>query len=96
MIINKKNILHIQEPIVKGNLISVEIYMISGMLQLGFNSNDLIQNSVKARAEMIYQQFEQDMSKGIPYITFNSILFDRIFFLPYANDQDFVIKASTR
>lgn len=96
MIINRKKLLHIQEPQHNNELIWIDLYMISGILRLGFVYNDLIGKSVINKADALYQGLENEMVDGHSYFIIKSIIFDHISFFPYANDRDFLIKFSAK
>lgn len=93
MIINKKNILHIQEPEHNDQLIWVDIYMVSGILRLGFT---YIEKLAVGKAEAFYQELDREMGDSHTFFTIKNTLIDFIKFINFHQVEDFVIKSSTK
>lgn len=96
MIINKKNILHIQEPEHNDQLIWVDIYMVSGILRLGFTYNKLIEKLAVGKSEAFYQELDKEMANNSPFFTVKNLLIDFIKFINFHQVEDFVIKSSAK
>lgn len=96
MIINKKNILHIQEPQHNDQLIWIDIYMVSGILRLGFTYNKLIEKLAISKANGFYQELGKEMVDSHSYFTVKNILLDFIKFINFSQIEDFVIKSSAK
>lgn len=94
MIINKNNILHIQEPEHNDQLVWVDIYMVSGILRLGFTYNKSIERLVMMKANNFYQ--ELDIGDNHTFFTVKNTLVDFIKFINFHQVEDFVIKSSTK
>lgn len=96
MIINKKNILHIQEPEHNDRLVWIDIYMVSGILRLGFTYNKLIEKLVMTKANDFYQELDKEMANNSPFFTVKNLLIDFIKFINFHQVEDFVIKSSAK
>lgn len=96
MIINKNNILHIQEPEHNDQLVWIDIYMISGILRLGFTYNKLIERLVMTKANNFYQKLGREMGDSHTFFTVDNLLIDFIRFINFYQVEDFVIKSSTK
>ena len=96
MIINKNNILHIQEPEHNDLLVWIGIYMVSGILRLGFTYNKLIERLVMTKANNFYQELDREMGDRHTFFTVDNLLIDFIKFINFYQVEDFVIKSSTK
>lgn len=96
MIINKNNILHIQEPEHNDQLVWIDIYMISGILRWGFTYNKLIERLVMTKANNFYQKLGREMGDSHTFFTVDNLLIDFIRFINFYQVEDFVIKSSTK
>lgn len=96
MIINKNNILHIQEPEHNDQLVWIDIYMVSGILRLGFTYNKLIERLVMTKANNFYQELDREMSDSHTFFTVDNLLIDFIKFINFYQVEDFVIKSSAK
>ena len=96
MIINKNNILHIQEPEHNDQLVWVDIYMVSGILRLGFTYNKLIEKLAMTKANNFYQKLGREMGDSHTFFTVDNLLMDFIRFINFHQVEDFVIKSSTK
>ena len=96
MIINKNNILHIQEPEHNDQLVWIDIYMVSGILRLGFTYNKLIEKLAMTKAHDFYQELDRKMGDSRNFFTVDNLLIDFIKFINFHQVEDFVIKSSTK
>lgn len=96
MIINKKNILHIQEPEHNDRLVWIDIYMVSGILRLGFTYIKPIEKLAMAKANDFYQELGREMGDSHNFFTVNNLLVDFIKFINFHQVEDFVIKSSAK
>jgi hypothetical protein len=96
MIINKNNILHIQEPEHNDQLVWIDIYMESGILRLGFTYYKSIEKLVMAKANDFYQELDREMGDSHTFFTVDNLLIDFIRFINFHQVEDFVIKSSTK
>lgn len=96
MIINKNNILHIQEPEHNDQLVWVDIYMVSGILRLGFTYIKGIEKLVMTKASDFYQELDREMGDSHPFFTVDNLLIDFIKFINFHQVEDFVIKSSAK
>lgn len=96
MIINKNNILHIQEPEHNDQLVWIDIYMVSGILRLGFTYNKLIEKLVMTKANDLYQELDREMGDSHTFFTVDNLLIDFIKFINFHQVEDFVIKSSAK
>lgn len=96
MIINKNNILHIQEPEHNDQLVWVDIYMVSGILRLGFTYNKLIEKLAMTKANNFYQKLDREMGDSHTFFTVDNLLINFIRFINFHQAEDFVIKSSTK
>lgn len=96
MIINKNNILHIQEPEHNDQLVWVDIYMVSGILRLGFTYNKLIEKLAMTKANNFYQELSREMGDSHTFFTVDNLLIDFIKFINFHQVEDFVIKSSAK
>lgn len=96
MIINKNNILHIQEPEHNDQLVWVDIYMVSGILRLGFTYNNLIEKLAMMKAYDFYQELDRKMGDSRNFFTVDNLLMDFIKFINFHQVEDFVIKSSAK
>lgn len=96
MIINKNNILHIQEPEHNDQLVWIDIYMVSGILRLGFTYNKLIEKLAMMKANNFYQELNREMGDRHTFFTVDNLLIDFIKFINFYQVEDFVIKSSTK
>lgn len=96
MIINKNNILHIQEPEHNDQLVWIDIYMVSGILRLGFTYNNLIEKLAMMKANNFYQKLNREMGDRHTFFTVDNLLIDFIKFINFYQVEDFVIKSSTK
>lgn len=96
MIINKNNILHIQEPEHNDQLVWIDIYMVSGILRLGFTYNDLIEKLAMTKANNFYQKLDREMRDSRNFFTVDNLLINFIRFINFHQVEDFVIKSSTK
>lgn len=96
MIINKNNILHIQEPEHNDQLVWINIYMVSGILQLGFTYIKPIEKLVIAKANDFYQELDREMGDSHTFFTVDNLLVDFIKFINFHQVEDFVIKSSAK
>ena len=96
MIINKNNILHIQEPEHNDQLVWVDIYMVSGILRLGFTYIKGIEKLVMTKANDFYQELDKKMEYSHTFFTVDNLLIDFIKFINFHQVEDFVIKSSAK
>lgn len=96
MIINKNNILHIQEPEHNDQLVWIDIYMVSGILRLGFTYIKPIEKLVMAKANDFYQELDKEMGDSHNFFTVDNLLVDFIKFINFHQVEDFVIKSSAK
>ena len=96
MIINKNHILHIQEPEHNDQLVWIDIYMVSGILRLGFTYNNLIEKLAMMKANNFYQELDKEMGDSHTFFTVDNLLVDFIRFINFHQVEDFVIKSSTK
>lgn len=96
MIINKNHILHIQEPEHNDQLVWIDIYMVSGILRLGFTYNKLIERLVMAKVNDFYQELDREMGDSHNFFTVDNLLVDFIKFINFYQVEDFVIKSSAK
>lgn len=96
MIINKNNILHIQEPEHNDQSVWIDIYMVSGILRLGFTYNKLIERLVMTKASNFYQKLDREMGDSHTFFTVDNLLIDFIKFINFYQVEDFVIKSSAK
>lgn len=96
MIINKNNILHIQEPEHNDQLVWIDIYMVSGILRLGFTYNKSIERLVMMKANNFYQELDKEMGDNHTFFTVKNTLVDFIKFINFHQVEDFVIKSSAK
>ena len=96
MIINKNNILHIQEPEHNDQLVWIDIYMVSGILRLGFTYNNLIEKLAMMKANNFYQELNREMGDRHTFFTVDNLLIDFIKFINFYQVEDFVIKSSAK
>lgn len=96
MIINKNNILHIQEPEHNDQLVWIDIYMVSGILRLGFTYNNLIEKLAMTKANNFYQELNREMGDRHTFFTVDNLLIDFIKFINFYQVEDFVIKSSAK
>lgn len=96
MIINKNNILHIQEPEHNDQLVWIDIYMVSGILRLGFTYNNLIEKLAIMKANNFYQELDKEMRDRHTFFTVDNLLIDFIKFINFYQVEDFVIKSSAK
>lgn len=96
MIINKNNILHIQEPEHNDRLVWIDIYMVSGILRLGFTYNKLIEKLAMTKANNFYQKLDRKMGDSRNFFTVDNLLINFIKFINFHQVEDFVIKSSAK
>lgn len=96
MLINKNNILYIQEPEHNDQLVWIDIYMVSGILRLGFTYNKLIEKLAMTKANNFYQELDREMGDSHTFFTVDNLLIDFIRFINFYQVEDFVIKSSAK
>lgn len=96
MIINKNNILHIQEPYHNDRLVWIDIYMVSGILRLGLTYNKLIEKLAMTKANNFYRELGREMGDSNTFFTVDNLLIDFIKFINFHQVEDFVIKSSAK
>lgn len=97
MILNKGNILHIQEPYNDNNkYIWIDIYTVAGILKLGFTYNQLIEKLLISKAWDLYKGLETKMTDSSSCFTLSKAFFDQIEFLNLYNVENFVIRSSAK